>query len=118
MSVLKSVRSEKRLLEILGRLPKETAANLLEYAEFLDSRHGCDPVATEPLTIPRPEKESVVEAIRRLSDTYPMLDTEHLLHETGDLMSQHIMQARPATEVIDDLEALFGKHYKGLGASG
>ena len=106
--------TEKRLLEILARLPEEVAAGLLEFAEFLDSKHGQEVVAAELRDIPRPRDESVVEAIKRLADTYPMLDTEHLLHETGELMTQHIMQARPATEVIDDLEALFGRHYEQL----
>lgn len=107
-------KSEKRLLKIMARLPEKAAASLLEFAEFLESKHGRDAVAAEPLTIPRPETESVVEAIKRLADTYPMLDTEHLLHETGELMTQHIMQARPVTEVIDDLEHLFHKHYDQL----
>ena len=104
-------RPEQRLLEILARLPEEVAAGLLEYAEFLDSKHGQEPVAAEPVNIPRPDTESVVEAIKRLTETYPMLDTEHLLHETGELMTQHIMQARPASEVIDELEHLFHRHY-------
>lgn len=104
-------KREKRLQQILGRLPKNVAESLLEYAEFLDSKHGKDPVAKQPLDIQRPETETVVDAIRRLTDTFPMLDTSHLLHETGDLMTQHIMQSRPANEVIDDLEALFRKHF-------
>ena len=112
-----ALKSEKRLLEILARLPGEVATTLLEFAEFLDSKHGQEAVAAEPLEIPRPQDESVVEAIKRLADTYPMLDTEHLLHETGELMTQHIMQARPATEVIDDLQHLFHNHYEKMSAN-
>lgn len=108
------VKPEKRLQEIIQRLPKEVVENLLDYAEFLDSKHGQNPVSTEPLNIPRPDTESVVEAIKRLTVTFPMLDTRHLLHETGDLMTQHIMQARPAVEVIDELEALFQRHFENL----
>ncbi|MDH5633253.1 MAG: Crp/Fnr family transcriptional regulator [Gammaproteobacteria bacterium] len=102
----------KRLEEILGRLPGEMASVLIEYAEFLDHRHGRDPLPQDPLAIPRPEQESVVQAMKRLTNTYPMINTEMLLHKAGDLMGQHLMQARPAPEVIDDLEALFRQYYE------
>lgn len=111
------MKPEKRLNQILARLPKAAADSLLDYAEFLDSKHGSDPVPSEPVDIPRPQTETVVEAIKRLTDTFPMLDTAHLLHETGDLMTQHIMQARPAAEVIDELEVLFRKHFDKLSAN-
>lgn len=105
-------RHIKRLEEILRRLPDEMASVLMEYAEFLDHRHGRDPLPQDSLSIPRPEQESVVQAMKRLTKTYPMIDTEKLLHQAGDLMGQHLMQARPAPEVIDDLEALFRQYYE------
>ena len=52
--------------------------------------------------------------MRRLSETYPMIDKEVLLHQTTDLVSQHFTQGRPAEEVIDDLQALFEEHYESL----
>ncbi len=103
---------QKRLLEILERLPPEQAQQLLDYAEFLFVRHGGEPAPVVPLDIERPADESVVVAIKRLRMTYPMLDPAKLLNETYDLMSQHVMRGRAAIEVIDELEALFRRHYE------
>ena len=66
----------------------------------------------EPVNLPRPENESVVAAIRRLSKSYRMLDKSDMLHETSDLMSSHVLKGRPAEEVIDELEVLFLRHYE------
>lgn len=115
-------RIEKRLLEILESLPGEQAQQLLDYAEFLFTRHGCAPTAAAPLDLPRPDQETVVRAIKRLRETYPMLDPTKLLNETSLLMSQHVMQGKDAVEVIDELEVLFRAHYEkrggGRGESG
>lgn len=83
---------------------------LVEYAEFIAQRHP-RPISMVPLDIPRPEKETVVAAIRRLTDSFPMLDRATLLSETSGLMAQHIVHGRNATEVIDELESLFRRHY-------
>jgi hypothetical protein len=104
---------KKRLLEIYASLNEELRSSLLDYAEFLVARHQPDePLDIEPRHIPRPEEESVIAAIKRLSDVYPMLDRSKMLHETSGLMSQHLLQGREAAEVIDELEILFRKHYE------
>ncbi len=103
---------QKRLLEILERLPDDQAQQLLDYAEFLFEKHATDRGPAAPLTIERPAKENVVVAIKRLRMTYPMLDPSKLLNETHDLMNQHVMQGRGAVEVIDELEILFRRHYE------
>lgn len=103
---------EKRLRDILGRLPDEQAQQLVEYAEFLLAKHGDDKTPSEPLAIVRPDDESVVAAIKRLRATYPMLEPARLLNETYDLMTQHVMQGRNVAEVIDELEVLFRRHYE------
>jgi hypothetical protein len=54
----------------------------------------------------------VVKAIKRLSESYFMLDKDHMINETSALMAQHIMQGRAAAEVIDELEAVFSRHYQ------
>jgi len=115
---------EKRLNEILQRLPAAQAVILLEYAEFLLVRHaplsGEEGAAREvtkltaPVTIPRPENETVIKAIKRLRVTYPMLDARKLLNQTSDLMTQHVVHGRGAVEVIDDLELLFRSNYQQL----
>ena len=110
-------RSEKRLLQIFGCLSGQQQQSLLEFAEFLATRTTGDqplPAVPEPTPIPRPEKETVVGAIKRLSATYSMLDKPELLNETSVLMTQHVMQGRAADEVIDDLEDLFKRFYEQL----
>jgi len=104
-----------KLQAIIEKLSKEEQSTLLDFAEFLASRstHAEQQslISIEPLDIPRPEEESVVAAMKRLSKTYPMMEMDGLLHEAAGLMSAHIMQGRGAAEVIDDLQDLFSKHY-------
>lgn len=106
---------EKRLIELFAQLPEAERKSLLDFAEYLASR--CEPVAPmslEPKSIPRPVEESVVAAMKRLRETYHMLDHSKLLHEASGLMAQHLMQGRPAPEVIDDLEQMFQRHFEKL----
>lgn len=106
---------ERRLLRSYKSLDKQNRQSLIDYAEFLVSRVEPEKdVVSEPLDIPRPESESVVKGIKRLTTTYPMIDKGTLFNETSSLMSQHIMQGREAAEVIDELEELFKKHFESL----
>lgn len=109
-----SKKQEKRLLEILDQLPDEQVVQLTEYAEFLGARYAKEKEISAPVDIPKPERESVVKAIRRLTATYPMLNRAKILNETSVLMSQHVIQGRDAVEVIEDLEVLFRRHYEQL----
>jgi len=106
---------ERRLIKWLRALDPAERDTLLAFADFLAARTGRgrreSEVAREPNILPRPERESVVGAIRRLSQSYDMLERDALLHETSDLMSGHILQGRPAGEVIEELEAVFARHY-------
>jgi len=105
---------EQSLLALLARLAPEQQSQLLEYGEFLLTRYGAaEPVAiAPPAPAPRPEQESVIAAIRRLSAGYPMLERSKMLHETSALMAQHVMEGRAAAAVIDDLELLFIRYYE------
>lgn len=108
---------ERRWLEVLGRLGAAERNCLLSYAEFLLHRQGREAsAAAEPIPLPlpieRPSEERVITAIKRLSNTYFMLDAGRLLHETSALVTAHILQGRAAVEVIDDLERLFHDHYR------
>ena len=86
---------------------------LVAFAEFLGER---EPGAVdEPLPLPRPAGETVTLAIRRLVQTYPMLDRRKLMGEAAQFMAQHALERRPAREVIDDLEAVFARHYQQRG---
>lgn len=100
---------------------------VINFAEFLSSRSGSLPLPVpsslepvlpvevpEPESIPRPEDEKVVAAVKRLSKTYFMLDKKAMLGETSDLVTQHIIQGRDVVEVIDELETLFIQKYQSL----
>lgn len=115
----KMSRTQKQLQDIWSRLGETEQETLLAFAEFLAARSSDETSSNpkprpEPNLISRPEKESVVAAIKRLSASYSMLDMPELLNETSSLMTQHVMQGRSANEVIDDLEALFQHFYQEL----
>lgn len=105
---------ERRLLRVFRALPEARQQGLLDYAEFLIERAAPQEqsIPQDPLDIPRPEKESVVKAIKRLRHTYPMIDRTKILHETSGLMTQHLVHGKGAAEVIDELEGLFRRHYE------
>ncbi|MCB1792739.1 MAG: hypothetical protein KDJ24_20685 [Gammaproteobacteria bacterium] len=114
---LKLPADQQQLLDLYRKLSPGDRAGLVSYAAFLAQRESAIGGETldepqEPKEIPRPESESVVGAIRRLTQTFAMLDRDALFHETSALMTAHIMQGRPASEVIDELEILFRQHYE------
>lgn len=104
--------SAKSLTELFEYLPEKDQQTLFEFAEFLKSR-APEPESqhVEPLGIPRPQEESVVGAIKRLKQNYPMLKQKELLHETSSHMMSHVMNGKPAMEVIDELERLFEEKF-------
>ncbi|BBP04963.1 hypothetical protein TPL01_26080 [Sulfuriferula plumbiphila] len=107
-------QNEKKLLQQFRGLTENQRETLLDFAAFLAAR-GEVAAATEPvqpLPIERPAQESVVKAIKRLMATYPMLERNRLLHETSNQMTRHVIHGVPAVAVIDDLEALFRRHYE------
>jgi hypothetical protein len=125
------VSPEQRLIGLFSRLDAADRHTLLAFAEFLAAGRAQslatpalletppdpspDPSPAQPQKphpLPRPGQEKVIAAIRRLTQTYPMLDHSPMLHETAAMMSAHVLQGRPAAQVIDDLEALFQQRYQ------
>lgn len=107
-------KTEKKCLNIITDLDNNDQISLLSFAEFLldkAKKEGRLLVIKDIVDIPRPKEERVVAAIKRLSETYPMIKKNSMLDETASLMSAHILQGREAVEVIDELELLFQKHY-------
>ncbi len=105
-------RNAKSLIEIFETLDAERQASLFDFAEYLQSKGGL--VAKEvgePVEIPRPEKESVVGAIKRLKETYPMIDSMKVFSSASELMTEHMVKGRDAIEVIDEMEQIFEKFY-------
>lgn len=121
-----SANENQRLISLFESLSTTDKSSLLSFAEFLAMRSSTDvsvaampaPVEPEPIPepepLPRPDNETVVAAVKRLSQGYFMLDKREMLGVTSDLMTQHIMQGREAAAVIDELEALFSEHYQRL----
>lgn len=111
--------TQQRLLKLFRDLPAAQQEQLVSYAEFLAFRlqdpdsppDQPDAADQAPDDIPRPESESVIAAIRRLSKTFHMLNKDELLHETSALMTAHVMHGKPAPQVIDELEELFRQQY-------
>ena len=102
---------QQSLLTLYQDLEPEARSSLIAFAEFLVQRQttqkeNVEALPLEPRQIPRPDNETVIGAIKRLSETYFMLDRDALFSETSALMSTHIMQGREAAEVIEELEAL------------
>lgn len=117
-------KQEKALLDFFRKLDDQDQHALLRYAEFLVANASANEntptadvtnfEANKPLSIERPETESVIQAIKRLSKTYPMINQENLLHRISDLMTGHIMQGKEAQLVIDELQDLFSQEYEKL----
>ncbi len=104
---------EKKLLDLFERLAPEQQDGLIAFAEFLGgSASPAAGTASEPVAIPRPDGERVTMAIRRLVRSYPMLDRKRLMAEASQFMAQHALEGRAAREVIDELEAVFARHYQ------
>ncbi len=89
--------------------------SVLDYASYLLAQYPPEPgepLTLEPRIIGRPAEESVIAAIKRLKQTYHMLDTDALLNQASALMGQHLLQGREAHGVIDELESLFEASYR------
>jgi len=124
---------QKALLDILEQLSSADQSAVSSFAEFLLSRSPgfavssqevAVPVAKqppeipEPEHIPAPENERVVASIKRLSKTYHMLGKNKMLGVTSDLMTQHVLHGREASEVIAELERVFHEEYEALKQGG
>ncbi len=115
-------KQERQIIKIFKSLDVANQEALLAFGEVLQTRESTsnydnqpvDVIVSEPIDIPRPEEESVIKAIKRLSATYPMVDKETILHPISNLMTSHMIQGRKAPEVIDDLQALFLGEYESL----
>ena len=117
---------EQTLLDLFNKLSGQDAHSLIRFAEFLAGQERTTtsqsvtvaaedetvmPAIPEPENIPRPEQERVVDALKRLSNTYPMLEKKRLLDKAAELVAQHVMFGKPAKQVIDEVEVIFANAY-------
>jgi len=99
----------------MSQLDDEHQRAVVDYAAFLAGRYNIETpaeVGLKPECIDRPERETVIAAIKRLKKTYYMLHAGKLLDETSSLMGQHILRGQEATVVINELEAMFQAKYE------
>lgn len=113
-------REERVLYKIYKNLDSNNQQTLITFANFLAEQQSQEKSNTlavnttqnvQPLGLPRPQQESVIKGIRRLTKNYPMLDTDSMFDNISQLMTAHIMEGRSAKNVIDDLETLFAQQY-------
>ncbi len=111
---------QQQLLAYLDKLSASDAATLVRFAAFLaqdaaaslvNATPGAATEPPQPRVIPRPETERVVDAIKRLAETYPMLDKKKLLNQTSGLVAEHVMGGKSARLVIDEMEIAFRRAY-------
>ena len=123
---------EQTLLALFNNLSEQDAQTLLRFAEFLANSDSPIEIVAETKTEPQDEKaqqpasevsipqpgqiekpaeEKVVDALKRLSATYPMLDKKKLLDKASALVAQHVMFGQPAAVVINQIEEMFQKEY-------
>lgn len=106
------MNDEQELIGWFRALSADRRVLLLEFAEFLAQRGvAAAPPAMAPVPEARPENETVVKAIQRLTRIYPLLDRRKLLIETSRCVEQHVIHGRAADEVITELELIFEQHY-------
>lgn len=105
---------EKDFLKKFRLLPEAQKQALADYAEFLCQRYAeePEPVPQQPLDIPRPQQETVIKAIQRLSKTYPMLDSKELFEKTSSYMMRNLMHGEDHDVLIDEMEVFFKERYQ------
>ena len=112
---MSKIKTSEQLTNLFESLDDERKQSLSDYADFLLSRGGA--VIKEiqpPAEIQRPEKETVVGAVKRLKSTYHMVESMAVFSAASALMTDHMVKGRDLVEVIDEMEALFEEEYKKL----
>ena len=109
------IKTSKALTELYEALDDERKQSLCDFADFLYA--NAEPVVKEvppPDDIPRPEKETVVGAIKRLKSKYHMVESMSVFSRASSLMTDHMVSGRDIVEVIDEMEELFDEAYNDL----
>jgi len=111
------IKSSQDLTDLYEAMDDERKKSLSDFADFLYSQAEPVIVAKEilpPDDILRPEKETVVGAIKRLKVTYHMIESIAVFSDASSLMTDHMVKGRDVVEVIDEMEILFETAYKKL----
>ncbi|HHJ35053.1 MAG TPA: Crp/Fnr family transcriptional regulator [Gammaproteobacteria bacterium] len=112
---MSKIKSSTELTDLYEAMDDQRKQSLSDFADFLYAQ--ADPVSREippPVEIPRPQKETVVGAIKRLKETYHMVGSMSVFSAASSLMTEHMVKGRDVVEVIDEMEALFIDAYDKL----
>ncbi len=106
-------KSSQDLIDLYAAMDDERKRSLSDYADFLYAQ--ADPinkVIPLPDDSPRPDKETVVGAVKRLKAKYHMIESMKVLSRASELMTDNMVKGRDVAEVIDEMEILFAGAYK------
>ncbi len=112
---MNKIKSSQDLIDLYEAMDDSRRKSLSDFAGFLYAQ--AEPVSKEilpPDVILRPEKETVVGAIKRLKATYHMVGSMSVFSEASSLMTEHMVKGRDVVEVIDEMEVLFENAYQKL----
>lgn len=122
-------KAERKLCKLYKALDDADRSTLMKFAEFLlleaeqkqsntsqDNDTGKQHKLTQeafpkPKRIPAPENENVIKGIKRVSAMYYMVDKSKMFDLTSTLMTEHLMQGRPAKDILVDVEQAFKQEY-------
>ena len=108
-------KDSQALVDLYEAMDEKRKISLCDFADFLYAQ--ADPVSKEvprPEDIPRPEKETVVGAVKRLKATFHMVESMIVFSDASALMTDHMVKGRDVVEVIDEMEILFENAYQKL----
>ena len=111
----KKLKSSSALIDLYEAMDDERKVSLCDFADFLYAQ--ADPINKEipqPEEIQRPEKETVVGAVKRLKATYHMIESMTVFSAASELMTDHMVKGRDVVEVINEMEILFEQSYDKL----
>ena len=112
---MSSVKNSQQLIELYESMDEDRKRSLCDFADYLYTL--ADPISKEvlpPEDIPRPEKETVVGAVKRLKLSYHMVESMTVFSAASSLMTDHMVKGRDAVEVIGEMEQLFEDAYQKL----
>ena len=112
---MSKIKNNQDLIDLYEAMDDERKQSLCDYADFLYAQ--ADPlgkVVPPPEDIVRPEKETVVGAVKRLKTQYLMVESMTVFSAASSLMTDHMVKGRDVIEVIDEMESLFDDAYKKL----
>lgn len=112
---MSNIKSDQDLIDLYDAMDDERKKSLCDFADYLYAQ--ADPISKiipPPEVSARPERETVVGAVKRLKSQYHMVESMSVFSTASALMTDHMVKGRDVIEVIDEMEVLFEEAYKKL----